>query len=71
MMEKKNIMVLGAGALQVPLINKVKEKGFNPVVVSLNGDEPGMKMVKDTIVADFVEEELMLQYARQYNRHYG
>ena len=66
-MEEKNIMVLGAGALQVPLINKVKEKGFNPVVVSLNSDEPGMKMVKDTIVADFVEEELMLQYARQYN----
>lgn len=67
MMEKKNIMVLGAGALQVPLINKVKEKGFNPVVVSLNSDEPGMKMVNDTIVADFVEEELILQYAQQYN----
>lgn len=60
-------MVLGAGALQVPLINRVVEKGFNPVVVSLNSDEPGMQMVKDTIVADFVEEELMLQYARQYD----
>lgn len=66
-MAEKNIMVLGAGALQVPLINRVIEKGFNPVVVSLNSDEPGMKMVKDTIVADFVEEELMLQYAKQYN----
>lgn len=60
-------MVLGAGALQVPLINKVIEKGYNPVVVSLNRDEPGMQMVKDTVVADFVEEELMLQYARHYN----
>lgn len=64
---KGNIMVLGAGALQVPLINRVIEKGFNPVVVSLHSDEPGMQMVKDTIVADFVEEELMLQYARQYD----
>ncbi len=63
---KKNIMVLGAGALQVPLINKVKEKGYNPVVVSLNRDEPGMKISNDTIIADFVEEEKMLQYARQY-----
>jgi len=60
-------MVLGAGVLQVPLINRVVEKGFNPVVVSLNSDEPGMQMVKDTILADFVEEELMLQYARQYD----
>lgn len=60
-------MVLGAGALQVPLINRVKDKGYNPVVVSLNSDEPGMKMVKDTIVADFVDKELMLQYARQYD----
>ena len=59
-------MVLGAGALQIPLINKVIEKEFNPVVVSLHNDEPGMQMVKDTIVADFVDEELMLQYARQY-----
>lgn len=67
MMEKNNIMVLGAGALQVPLINKVLEKGYNPVVVSLNREEPGMRMVKDIVVADFVEEELMLQYARRYN----
>ena len=60
-------MVLGAGALQVPLISRVIQKGYNPVVVSLHSDEPGMQMVKDTIVADFVEEELMLQYARQYD----
>ena len=66
-MTKGNILVLGAGALQIPLINKVIEKGYNPVVVSLHSDEPGMQMVKDTIVADFVEEELMLQYARQYD----
>ena len=60
-------MVLGAGALQVPLINKVLQKGYNPVVVSLNREEPGMQMAKDIVVADFVEEELMLQYARHYN----
>ena len=66
-MQEKNILVLGAGALQVPLINRVKENGFNPVVVSLHSDEPGMQIVKDTIVADFVDKELMLQYARQYD----
>lgn len=65
--EEKNILVLGAGALQVPLINRVKERGFNPVVVSLHDDEPGMMLVKDTIIADFCDEELMLLYARQFN----
>lgn len=65
--KENNILVLGAGALQVPLINRVKEKGFNPVVVSLHDDEPGMKLVKDTIIADFCDEDLMLQYARQFN----
>lgn len=66
-MAGRNILVLGAGALQVPLINRVKEKGFNPIVVSLHSDEPGMQIVKDTIVADFVDKELMLQYAKQYD----
>lgn len=66
-MSEKNLLVLGAGALQVPLINRVKEKGYNPIVVSLHSDEPGMQIVKDTIVADFVDKELMLQYARQYD----
>ena len=65
--EEKNILVLGAGALQVPLIDRVKERGFNPVVVSLHDDEPGMKLVKDTIIADFCDEELMLQFARQFS----
>jgi len=66
-MSERNLLVLGAGALQIPLISRVKEKGYNPVVVSLHSEEPGMKMVKDTIVADFVDEELMLKYAQQYN----
>ncbi len=64
---KNNILVLGAGALQVPLINKVKGKGYNPVVVSLHADEPGMQIVNDTIIADFCDEELMLKFAKQYD----
>lgn len=53
--------------MQVPLINKVKDKGYNPVVVSLHADEPGMQIVNDTIIADFCDEELMLKFARQYD----
>ena len=62
-----NILVLGAGALQVPLIEKIKAKGYNPIVVSLVEDEPGMVIAKDKIVADFCDQELMLEYAKHYN----
>lgn len=66
-MTANNILVLGAGALQVPLINKVLERGYNPIVVSLHNEEPGMTMVHDRIVADFCDKELMLRYAKRYN----
>ncbi len=64
---KSNILVLGAGSLQVPLIETVISKGYNPVVVSLDEHEPGMTMVKDRIVADFCDEEKTLEIAKKYN----
>lgn len=63
----ENIMVLGAGALQLPLIEKVKLRGFNPVVMSLNPEEPGMKIVKDSIIDDFCDEQRTLEWAKKYN----
>lgn len=62
-----NILVFGAGALQVPLIEAVKRHGFNPVVVSLNPEEPGMLIVQDKVVDDFCDEQKMLEYAKKYN----
>lgn len=62
-----NILVFGAGALQVPLIECVKRRGFNPIVVSLNPEEPGMRIVQDKIVDDFCDEQKMLEYAIRYN----
>lgn len=62
-----NILVLGAGALQVPLIQTIQARGYNPVVVSLHNDEPGMLMVKDKVVGDFCDEEFTLQIAKDWN----
>ena len=62
-----NILVLGAGALQVPLIETVQSRGYNPVVVSLHGDEPGMQIVKDKVIGDFCDEKATLEWAKQYN----
>lgn len=62
-----NILVLGAGALQVPLIQKIQSRGYNPVVVSLYDDEPGMLMVKDKVIGDLCDEEFTLQAAKEWN----
>lgn len=62
-----NILILGAGALQVPLIKKVQSRGYNPVVVSLHDDEPGMQIVKDRVIGDFCDEGFTLEVAIRYN----
>lgn len=62
-----NILVLGAGALQVPLIQTIQTRGYNPVVVSLHDDEPGMQLVTDKVVGDFCDEKATLEWAKQYN----
>lgn len=62
-----NILVLGAGALQVPLIETIQSRGYNPVVVSLHDDEPGMQMVTNKIIGDFCDEKATLEWAKQYN----
>lgn len=63
----KNILVLGAGSLQVPLIQKVIEKGFNPIVISLHDDEPGMLIAKEKVIGDFCDELFTLEIAKKYN----
>ncbi len=40
-MQKQNIMILGAGKFQVPLIKLSKEMGHTTIVVSKAGDYPG------------------------------
>ena len=62
-----NILVLGAGSLQVPLIQKIIEKGFNPIVISLHDDEPGMLLAKEKVIGDFCDELFTFEVAKKYN----
>ena len=62
-----NILVLGAGTLQVPLIKTVQSRGYNPVVVSLHDDEPGMLIAKDKVIGDFCDEAFTLKVAKTWN----
>lgn len=66
-MKTDNILVLGAGVLQLPLIKRIIQRGYNPVVVSLHETEPGMQLVTNKVVADFCNEEDILEIAQRYN----
>lgn len=62
-----NVLVLGAGSLQVPLIQTVKSKGYYAIVVSLYEDEPGMQIADEKVIADFCDEDIILDYALKYD----
>lgn len=63
----RNIMILGANTLQIPLIQEAQRMGFNTVVVSPNKEEPGFKYATYPIYADVKDQELLLKYAREYD----
>lgn len=48
----KTVLVLGAAALQLPLIKFIKSKGFRVIVVSIKGDYPGFRLADRCIYLD-------------------
>ena len=46
----KKLMVLAAGLLQIPVIKKAKEKGYNVIAVDDDPNAPGMALADKAIV---------------------
>lgn len=61
------VMVLGAGAYQVPLIRKVKELGHTAIVVSPAGNYPGIEIADIFLEFDTRNKEEILLKARELN----
>lgn len=61
----KRILVLAAGLLQIPIIQKAKEMGY--YVIAADGDPkaPGLVYADKPIVANIVDEEVMLKVAHE------
>lgn len=59
------LLVLAAGILQIPIINKAKEMGV--YVISADGSEhaPGLSLADKGIVADICDKDVMLEIARR------
>ena len=63
----KTVMILGAGVLQIPLIERALERGFQTVVVSPVPSEPGHAIATHSEICDVVDEAGVLELARKYN----
>jgi len=63
----KNIMILGAGVYQLPLIKTVKQMGHRVIVVSPDGMYPGLKIADILIDADIKDKDKVLSKAIEYS----
>ena len=62
-----NLMILGAGIYQVPLIKKAKELGYHTIVVSYPGPYPGFDIADEVLYLDTTDSEAILDAARNMN----
>lgn len=62
----KNLMILGANTLQVPLILQAVKSGYDTVVVSPDKNETGFQYAVHKVYSDVCRKEEILKYAEEY-----
>lgn len=63
----KKIMILGAGAGQIPFINICKKRGAYVIVISPRGKYPGIEAADRHYACDTRDKEQILEIARKEN----
>jgi carbamoyl-phosphate synthase large subunit len=58
---EKSVLILGAAALQVPIIKYVKERGYNVIVVSIPGNYPGFKLADKSVYCDVRDVDSIME----------
>ena len=61
------ILILGANTLQLPLIKKANEVGYQTLVVSPNNNEPGHKIAVFSEICDVTDCDGVLAIAKKYD----
>ena len=61
------LMILGANTLQIPLIEKANDMGYQTLVLSPNKSEPGHNISTFSEFIDIRDEEKVLEIAKKYN----
>lgn len=61
----KKLLILGAGQYQVPIIEQAKAMGLYTIVVSPDGDYPGLKTADKVYYLDVRDERSILEVAKK------
>lgn len=61
----KNILILGAGIYQVPLIKTAKKMGLHTIVASIPGNYPGFSLADEVLYENTVDYNRILDIARE------
>lgn len=61
----KNILILGAGIYQVPLIKTAKRLGLHTIVASVSGNYPGFVLADKAYYTDTCDKEKLLKIAKE------
>lgn len=67
LMKKKKVMLLGAGAFQLPAIKKAQNANYEVIVVSNNPNDPGMQIADKSITCSTLEKEKLAEIGRKEN----
>lgn len=62
----KNVIVLAGTKWQIPLIKRIKEKGYRVIVFNLLPDSPAFKYADNYRVVDITDQEKCLKLALEY-----
>lgn len=63
----RKLLILGAGQYQVPIIKQAKEMEFFTIVISPDGDYPGLKIADKVCHMDVRDEKAILEIAKAEN----
>ncbi|OHD17253.1 MAG: hypothetical protein A2Y34_18460 [Spirochaetes bacterium GWC1_27_15] len=66
--KEKNLMIIGAGLLQVPAIQIANELGLKTIVTDYNDNAPGMKIADFPIVMSTRDVDGTVRIAKEFNK---
>lgn len=60
------LLILGAGEMQIPVIQRAKTMGLYTIVADMDADAPGMKYADDAVVISTMDKEGILECSKRY-----
>lgn len=64
---KRNVIVLPGTKWQIPLVNKLKSRGYRVVVFDYYNNQPAYKYADEYCLVDILDKERVYELAEKYS----